>query len=234
VEQGKDDPVGRGVHGDCQAEPDARDGRVDADDTAVRVGQRTAGAARVQRGVGLDDVLDQSGGRAAAGGDAAAERTDDAGGHAAGQPERVTHGDHELTDTETVGVAVLRRVGDAPVGAQDREVRQRIATDHVDAGGRTVRERRLTRRRPAHDVGVGDEVALGRQHDPGPGRLAVTAAEAQRSHPRRQGLGDLDHDRGVGVERFARDLVHTDRNVAPDRRVSAFAVGGTPDLPLLG
>ena len=65
-------------------------------------------------GVGLDDVLDHPGRRAAAGGHAAAERADDAGGHAAGQPERVAHGDHELADAQLVGVAVLRRARAPP------------------------------------------------------------------------------------------------------------------------
>ena len=44
--------------GHRQPEPDARDRGVDPDHAAVAVDQRAAGVARVQRGVGLDDVVD--------------------------------------------------------------------------------------------------------------------------------------------------------------------------------
>ena len=51
------------------------------------------------------------------------------------------------------------------------------------------------RGRIADDVGVGDEVALGAEHDGRPGRLAAAAADAQRGDARGQRVGDPDHDR---------------------------------------
>ncbi len=60
TDQRRDDRAGGVVDRHRQPEPDARDRRVDADDATVPVGQRATGVARVQRGVGLDHVLDQA------------------------------------------------------------------------------------------------------------------------------------------------------------------------------
>ena len=58
-DQRLEDPARRGVDRDGQAEPDPGDRGVDADDAATRVGQRAARVAGIERGVGLDDVLDE-------------------------------------------------------------------------------------------------------------------------------------------------------------------------------
>ena len=95
-----------------------------------RVGERAAGVAGVERGVGLDHVLDHPPGRAAAGRQRPAERADDARGHRARQPERVADRDDELADDEPVGVAERHRRRQRPeTGAQHGEVRQRVGAD---------------------------------------------------------------------------------------------------------
>ena len=79
-------------HGQPEADPGHR--RADADDVRAGVGQGTAGVAGVEGGVGLDDVLDDAGGGAAAGGQRAPEGADDAGGDGPGQPERAADRHH--------------------------------------------------------------------------------------------------------------------------------------------
>ena len=58
--QRADDAAGGGVDRHGQAEPDAGDRGVDADQPARAVDQRAAGVAGVECGVGLDDVLDDA------------------------------------------------------------------------------------------------------------------------------------------------------------------------------
>ena len=73
------------------------------------VGERAAGVARVQRRVGLDDVLDEPARPAVARGERAPEGADDARRHAAGEPERIADRDDELADAQPIRVAERRR-----------------------------------------------------------------------------------------------------------------------------
>ena len=97
------------VDRDGQPEPDPGDGGVDPDETPAQIGQRATGAPRVERGVGLDDVLDQPVRPAVAGGQRATERADDAGRHGPGKAKRIADGDDELTDTQPRRVTEWRR-----------------------------------------------------------------------------------------------------------------------------
>jgi len=118
---------------------------------------------------------------------AAAQRADHAGGHAARQAERVAHRDDENAHEDPVRVAELRRAGDLPVGAYHREVGQRVATDQLDARGRTVAERGLSVGGVADDLSVGDQVAFGGEYDGRARRLAAPTAplpDAERCHAR--------------------------------------------------
>ena len=77
-----DEPRGdpaRGVARDGEADAlrGADDGGVHADDLAAGVDERAAGVAGIERGVGLEDVVDEPAGSAA---QRAAEAADDAGG----------------------------------------------------------------------------------------------------------------------------------------------------------
>ena len=70
-------------------------GGVDADQLAVEVDQRAAGVARVDRGIGLDEVLVAQPAQAAA-----ADRRDDARGHRLADAERVADRDHEVAHAQ--------------------------------------------------------------------------------------------------------------------------------------
>ena len=82
--QRPDDPAARVVDRHGEPEAPARDRGVDADDAGRGVGQRAAGVARVERGVGLDDVLDHPRRPPVAGGQRPAEPAD----HARRSPSR--------------------------------------------------------------------------------------------------------------------------------------------------
>jgi hypothetical protein len=70
---------------------------IDADDLAARRHQRAAGIAGIERGIGLDNVVDQPAGARA---QAAAERRDHARRHGGFEAERIADGDHELATFE--------------------------------------------------------------------------------------------------------------------------------------
>ena len=90
LDQQAGDPAG-GVDGDGEANAlgAADDGGVDADDTAVRIDERSAGVAGVERGVGLDHVFDRATALAA---QRPTEGGDDAGGDGRLEAERVADG----------------------------------------------------------------------------------------------------------------------------------------------
>src|SRR5205807_113484 len=92
------------VDRDGEAEPLGRpdDGRVDADHLTAAVHQRTAGIARVEGGIGLDDVIDEMAGYAA---QRPAEGADHAGRDGGIETEWTADGDDELADADLAGVA---------------------------------------------------------------------------------------------------------------------------------
>ena len=97
-------------------------------DAAARVEQRAARVARVERGVGLDHVVDPEPARR---GQAALERRHHAGGERLLEPERVADRDRRVADLEARGAAELERVEVEPVGLdpQQREVGVGILAD---------------------------------------------------------------------------------------------------------
>ena len=108
-DQAVEDRARGGVDRDGQPEADPGDRGVDADDAAARVGQRPARVAGVERGVGLDDVLDEPARAPVARRQRAPERADDAGRHRAREAERVADGDDQLADAQPLGVTERRR-----------------------------------------------------------------------------------------------------------------------------
>ena len=166
------------------------------------VDERAAGVARVQRGVGLDHVVDHAPGVAVADGQRAPERGHDARGHRAGEAVRVADRDHELADAQRRGVAQLGGVERGALGPQQREIGQRVGADELRRELAAVGERGHDARRAAlaDDVRVGEHEAVRRDDD---ARAAAAAADPQVGHRRRQRLRDeRDHPR-VAVEGLA-------------------------------
>src|SRR5436309_1524776 len=75
--------------------------RVDADDLAARVDERTAGIAAINGGVGLNGFIDES---ALAGLHGPAERADYSGGQGALETEGISDGQNFLTDLQCGGI----------------------------------------------------------------------------------------------------------------------------------
>src|SRR5947207_1812230 len=94
-EHSRDHPRGRGRDREADALRRGDDRRVDADDFGVGVDERTPGVSRVQRGVRLDHVLDES---AIPRGERSTKRAHDTGRDGRVEAKRIADRDHELTD----------------------------------------------------------------------------------------------------------------------------------------
>ena len=144
----------------------ARDGGVDADRPTLPVDQRTAGIAGVDRGIGLDQVVQL----AHLGGDRAAECAHDAGGHRLAEAERAPDGDRHLADLHVGEGAEGHRLQigrGALVGPDDGGVDGLVDRDHGAGDARAVLEPERDRLRSTDDVRCGeDEAAIG-CHEPG-------------------------------------------------------------------
>ncbi len=128
---------------------------VDADHAALQVDQRSAAVARVDRRVGLDEVL--------VGGDAdlaAALGADDAGGDGVVQAEGVAHGDDPVARLELVAVAEARRLQLVRIDVQRGEVGVRVDAEQLRGELAPVAERDLERVGVLDHVRVGDDRAL--------------------------------------------------------------------------
>ena len=166
------------VDGHGQAEPDARDGGVDADDAAAAVGERAARVAGVERGVGLDHVVDDAA-RSAVGSERPSAETTPAVTEPAkpfglpiattSWPTRSRSASPSSAGDEVVGL-----------GAQHGEIRERVGADDLEAAARGRRRTRRARRVAARDhVRRGEHEAVRRDHD-------RAAAAVQRRPPRRE------------------------------------------------
>ena len=112
----------------------------------------------VDRGVGLDDVVDRE---LVGRGDQPLQRADDAGGRRAVEAERIADRDDRVADPHVVGVAERQR-GEgarARVDPEDGEVRRRIGADELGLDRVAVREADADRVGAFDDVVVRDDVA---------------------------------------------------------------------------
>ena len=200
VEQLADDVTGRRVDRHREAEAVPGDGRVDADHRAGGVGQRTTGVARVQRGVGLDDAVDDADASPVAGRQGPAQAGDHTGRDRAGQAHRVADGHHELADAQTVGVAERGRRRTGAVHPDDGEVGQRIRPDHVELGLGALREARGAAVGTGHHVGVGEQESVFGEGDRRTGAGAPRGADGESCDGGQKAGGDAGHDTAVGIE----------------------------------
>ena len=124
----------RGVAGDRKADAlrAADDRGVDADYLGRRRHQRAAGIAGVERGVGLDHVLD---GPAAHRANRAAQRRNHAGVTVNSNPKRIADRDHKLAAAQISGIAE-RSVTQIPcaVGPQQRQIGVGIDAEYAGIG----------------------------------------------------------------------------------------------------
>ena len=154
-----------GVDRDGEADPDVAvaaarclDLRVDADHLSARVEEWAARVAVIERGVGLDHVVDR---RAVRRDDAALPRADDAGRDRAVLTERIPDRDDGVADPYAVRVSKLERRERARLHAhlQDGDIGRRIAPDNARRKLLVVREAHVNLLRALDDVVVRDDVA---------------------------------------------------------------------------
>ena len=132
--QRADDAARRGVDRDGEAEADAGDRGVDADHAAEAVDERAARVARVQRGVGLDDVVDDARrparrARAASGRARRPRRRSPSPAKPCGLPIATT----SWPTRSVLGVAERGGLQVVAVGAQHGEVGERVGADDLEA-----------------------------------------------------------------------------------------------------
>ena len=225
ADQRADDPLGGGIHRDRETETGARERSVDPDDAPRGVGQRSAGVARIQRGVGLDHVVDHPDLRSGPRRQRPAEGADDARRHTAGEPEGIADGHDELSDHERRRVAEPRRLEVAVFGDQDREVGEGIAAANAEAKLPPVGEVEPATVASGHDVGGGDQVSVGAQGDrratPERGATRPTRSDHDRRDRRRERRGHPGQRARVCVEQLGvvvRVTRHPDPRHAPSAR----------------
>ena len=164
-------------------EPDAliaaalrEDRGVDADQLAACADQRAARVARIDRRVGLDEVL--------VGGDAdvaAPERAHDAERHRLAQLIRIADRHHPLGDSEPRGVAPGHDRQVRRLDLEQREVRPRVDADDGGLELALVGERDgdFLDRALAEHVVVGDDETVGRDDDAGAETRGVAVARSE-------------------------------------------------------
>ena len=165
------------------------DGSIHADHCSGRVHQRAAGIARIERSIGLDDVVEQSPGRAA---HRAPQSADDARGYGVLEAVWASDGDRYLTN------AHAGRIAEPPVGESvradldHRQVGVRIVANQLAVDGASVGECRLQRAGTAGNVAVGDQIAVGCDDESGARALTRLSPPAppldanvhdRRTHP---------------------------------------------------
>src|SRR5208337_1710309 len=103
-------------------------GRVDADDVAAGIDERTARVARVQGRVGLEYIVNKP---ARPGAERSAQGTDNTGGHRTLEAVRMANRQRELSDAHLLRVAQRGRDEITRVHADHGEVGLRIVADPV-------------------------------------------------------------------------------------------------------
>ena len=117
---------------------------VDADQLAARVDERAAGVARIDGGVGLDEVVVAGELRIVPVG-----RRDDAKRHRLAERERVADREHPFGDAQLARVAPRQRREPASVDLDDGQIGVRIGADDGALQLAIVRQRDRDRRRRA-------------------------------------------------------------------------------------
>src|SRR5262249_42079270 len=137
-------------NGEADARPARDDGGVDTDHLALHVHEGTAGIAGIDRGVGLDEIVE---GTLT---DVARLRADDAGRHRGLQPERRADGDDPITHLHPVRVSEPRELELrlAVVELEDRQIRLLVGADDFRPVFAAIQRDDLDLRRLLDDVRV--------------------------------------------------------------------------------
>jgi hypothetical protein len=170
----------------------AVDSRIDADEPAGAVEQRTARVSRVDRGIGLDQVPVHA---AALVVERPIERGDDAGGQAPVETERIADGEHLLADAQVVARADRHRF-ERLAGRADEQHGDVMSLARTHQRGRivpAVRELDRGLGRAGDDVHVRDDVPLLVPHEARAGAARHARDVARPEIDDAVARGDVDH-----------------------------------------
>ena len=198
-------------HGHAQAltDPGADEGGVDAYYLSRTVCQCAARVARVEGGVGLDDIPEQPVTGASRRQQATAEGAHDPGAHRALEAERVTYGHDQLTDPEPARVTEPGGLVAVPGRPHDRQVAQTVGADYFErclvARGKSGRPAA----RALHDVRGREQQPVCRdQHGRAcAGRAVHLVFDPERRHRRQELFGYPRHRARVTIEQGFVDVV---------------------------
>jgi len=192
---------------------------IDADQLAAQVHQRAAGVTRIDRGVGLNEVLVAVGIEAGA-----RQPADDSRSDGMLQAEGVADGYDEIADLEARGIA--ERHLREPLGThlEHGDVRVLVAADHLGLEVAPVLQRHGDLVRVLDDVCVGDDVALlGVDNDARAGAAEQVLARAPATRSLEEAakelvLGKRALLRAVAHRAASGDIDHRGRDFADHRR----------------
>ncbi len=212
----------RGVAWDREADPPrlaAGDGGGDPHHAAVDVDERTAGVARVDRGVGLEELLERI-----VGDPAAADAADDPVGDRAVEAEGIADRPDHLADLDGVAVAPCGGRQVVGIDPEDGQVARRVAADELRLEIAAIGELHT------NAVHLGDDVIVGQDHPGGvhdharPERL-VGEPGAVFAPQRADLVGERPHPAGRG---------HVHNRRADDPRERREELSDAPQLRLRG
>ena len=164
-EEGRDDLTGGAVDRNGQTHADSSHRGVDADHFSGGHRQSPTRVARVESGVGLDDVVDDTHAAPGAGRQRPAQGADHPGRHAPRETQGISDGNDELAHFEGGRLTQSRRRGGVAVSTDDGEVGKRVRPHHMERAGGAVGERGLPGVGAADDVGVREEKPVVGEHD---------------------------------------------------------------------
>ena len=219
-----------GGHREADADVAARradDRGVDADQLALQIDQRTARVPRIDRRIGLDEVLVALYRQAAA-----PQRGHDPGRGGLAQAERIADGHHEVPDLQCVRIAPLRFHQAVRLHPEDCNVGPRVRADQLRRQPPVVLERDLNLARILHHMGVRHHVAVLRidDHARARGDLRLRLLRHAEEAPE-EGIA---HERVLFLRAHLQhgDVHHGRRHLLEDRRERRHAFARRQPLGL--
>ena len=194
-------------HGETDADAPAVgavDGGVESDHVALRIEQRTAAVARIDRRVGLDHIVQIA---AVLPLDFAMQRAHDAGGQGSRQAEWIADRQHLLPDLKAVGIAQLEERGQLLFGIDldQRKIVTLVAHQNPGAVAALIRGYgHLHVGAAANHVIIGENLAVGINDESRPQPLYRLHAEEKIALV--GGAGDVHHAFLGGLIDF--DVIH--------------------------
>lgn len=217
---------------DCGCKADALgggdDGRIHADDSTGAVAERTAGITGIQRGIGLDDIVDHPPGAAA---QTSPQRAHNASGDRALEAEGIADGNCKLPDAQGFRAAQRQR---RHLDASPKQRRIRVGVLPNEFRIRRVSLSRLDPylARSSDDVTVSQNEAIGSECEAGSSASrSALLGRVYRNDRRAYLLGDRRDGVRIGVQcQIVADGTHTDNSPRRTAAITASARDLTPNL----